>query len=270
VGDPKHVDTNGSVAADGAYVTSWRTTNDTGWSMQPRNTSSYVAGAALLFPSDCYSSPAQAGPNCGVPSASDKTQQAEVINAAAALFAEAFAFGGKLGVKRAVGTELPLARPAGMDQQTAFEGMFTRLQKAKVDIDYYWHWGGEVGHGYDDSAAGMVQFASDLNASIRAKAAVAARAAADGSGGGGGEIQADFELATCGWELNAGFLKANTNASVTLSTLDSGLGWVDTNPQFTNITRHQKWSIPWCEKYVPFFSQFHCERRLSAKTGSGK
>ena len=227
VGDPKHVQPDGSVAEAGAYPTSWRTTQDSGWSMFPRNTSSYVAGAAQLFPRECYSSPAQAQ-TC-VPSSA--AQQAEVINGAATLFAEAFRFGGALGVKRAVGNELPLARPKGLEQQTAFQGAFTRLQRAGVELDYYWHWGGEVGHGYDDSAAGMEQFASDLNASARAMEAVGA----------------DWQLATCGWELNAGYLAANTNASVALSTLDSGLGWTDTNPQFQNITSHKKWSIPWLE-----------------------
>ena len=37
-------------------------------------------------------------------------------------------------------------------------------------------------------------------------------------------VGADWQLATCGWELNAGDLAANPNASVALSALDRGLG----------------------------------------------
>ena len=163
----------------------------------------------------------------------NKTSQAVVIDGAARLFSAAFRFGGALNITRAIGTELPLARPAGMSQQTAFEGAFARLKEAGIDIDYYWHWGGEVGHGYDDSAAGMAQFMADVESSAKAAKAVGA----------------DFKMATCGWELNGGFLDSHDPSHVltALSTLDRGLGFQDTDAALQNVTQHTKWSIPWLE-----------------------
>ena len=225
---------SGKISPSGAYPTSWRTTNDNGWAMTPRLTSSYSSGASMLFPQDCYSSPAQRHlPGC-VASLDNKTSQAAVIDGAAQLFSAAFKFGGALNITRAIGTELPLARPAGMSQQDAFEGAFTRLKEAGIDIDYYWHWGGEVGHGYDDSAAGMAQFMADVESSAKAK---------DSVGG-------NFKLATCGWELNGGFLDSHdpTHVLTALSTLDSGLGFSNTDESLQNVTQHQKWSIPWLEE----------------------
>ena len=121
-----------------------------------------------------------------------------------------------------------------MSQQDAFEGAFTRLREAQIDIDYYWHWGGEVGHGYDDSAAGMAQFMADVESSAKAKNSV------------GGK----FKLATCGWELNGEFLDSHDPSRVlsALSTLDSGLGFSNTDESLQNVTQHQKWSIPWLEE----------------------
>jgi hypothetical protein len=82
--------------------------------------SEYRVGAALAFPAQCYGSPAmtttqpfctsegaEGYPKGGQPN-SGGAAEAATFNAAADLVANAFRFGGKLGVLRAVGTEVPL------------------------------------------------------------------------------------------------------------------------------------------------------------------
>jgi hypothetical protein len=55
--------------------------------------------------------------------------QAEIIDAAARLFGNALAFGHSVGLKSAVGTQVPLAKPAGLSSEEAFRGLFTRVEK---------------------------------------------------------------------------------------------------------------------------------------------
>jgi hypothetical protein len=79
----------------------------------------------------------------------------------------------------------------------------------------------------------MAQFMADVQSSVKAR---------DSVGG-------DFKLATCGWELNGGFLDSHDPQHVltALSTLDRGLGFADTDQSLANVTNHAKWSIPWLE-----------------------
>ena len=55
--------------------------------------------------------------------------QAEIIDAAARLFGNALAFGRSVGVKSAIGTQVPLAKPVGLSSEEAFRGLFTRVEK---------------------------------------------------------------------------------------------------------------------------------------------
>lgn len=59
VGSASDLNRDGTVRPSGAYPAFWRTTGDDGWGLAARNTSSYVAGAAQLFPRECYGSPIQ-------------------------------------------------------------------------------------------------------------------------------------------------------------------------------------------------------------------
>ena len=139
VGRASDLNADGSVKASGAYPAFWRTTGDDGWGLAPRNTSSYVAGASLLFPRDCYGSPAQEG--VCVPESPDEA--AAVINAAATLFGSALDFARSLGITSAIGTQVPLQKPPGLTSEEAWEGMFTRIDKL-IKPDIYWHWTSEA------------------------------------------------------------------------------------------------------------------------------
>ena len=66
-------------------------------------------------------------------------QAAQLFNNVADMMGDVFKYATKLGVLKAVGTEIPLTVPAGVDQEAAFIGAFTRLQK-KLAPDFYWHW----------------------------------------------------------------------------------------------------------------------------------
>ena len=160
LGDPKYVKPNGDVLPAGAYPTGWRTTLDSNWGNSGMNTSNYSVGAALAYPGQCYGSPAMMDtqPFCMDPALphpppgepdTGAVAEAATINAAANLVADAFRFGGKLGVLRAVGTEVPLGMkgchncknslPPGLTHEQALEGAFTRLQRkfGADGLDYY-------------------------------------------------------------------------------------------------------------------------------------
>jgi hypothetical protein len=274
VGDPQHLDADGNVAAAGGWPTSWRTTLDSNWGSSGLNTSEYHAGAALAFPAQCYGSPAMMStqpfctsegadgyPKPGMPVSGGKAEAA-TFNAAADLVADAFKFGGHLGVLRAVGTEVPLGMkgchnchndlPAGVSHEMALEGAFTRLQrKFGSDLDYYWHWTPECGISNGSTITNATvnpepgqtkpfyQTAlNDIQISIGARATANMTA----------------QLATSGWGLGS---QADHNSSlfddifgneiVAFSALTANVGWQPVDKGYKQITKHQKWVIPWLE-----------------------
>eukprot|EP01052_Picozoa_sp_SAG31_P028355 SAG31_NODE_2729_length_5177_cov_2.657542_5_plen_346_part_00 len=139
LGDPKDLTVNGDVKPAGGYPTAWRTSEcsailscicsfgvhfkieigirrsalDSNWGMKGRNTSEYLVGAKLAYPAQCYGSPAMTTtqpwcidpalphPPYGEPNVGGAAEAA-TFNAAADLVADAFKFGGKLGILRAV------------------------------------------------------------------------------------------------------------------------------------------------------------------------
>eukprot|EP01065_Artemidia_motanka_P006305 TRINITY_DN13101_c0_g1_i2.p1 TRINITY_DN13101_c0_g1~~TRINITY_DN13101_c0_g1_i2.p1 ORF type:complete len:515 (+),score=137.67 TRINITY_DN13101_c0_g1_i2:1076-2620(+) len=134
----------------------------------------------------------------------------------------------------AVGTEVPLTKPPGYtgDSQALFEGAFKRLQH--VGIDYYWHWTSEAWrHGQLANSTETAQAVADIRASAAALSAVGA----------------PFKLATSGWtwgptdDLTYFDRVLGSNVSA-LSALDRDMGWV---AQYTNVTQHASWAIPWME-----------------------
>jgi hypothetical protein len=272
VGDPKHLDADGNVNAAGGWPTSWRTTLDSNWGSSGLNTSEYSVGASLAFPAQCYGSPAmtttqsfctsegaEGYPKYGQP-VSSGAEEAATFNAAADLIADAFKFGGKLGVLRAVGTEVPLGMkgchnchndlPAGVSHEMALEGAFTRLQrKFGSALDFYWHWTPECGISNGSTITNAtVNPEPGLTAPFYTTAlndirvSVAARAKA----------QMTAKLASSGWGLGS---QADHNSTLfdgifgeelaAISALTANVGWQPVDPGYAQITKHKKWVIPW-------------------------
>eukprot|EP01013_Petalomonas_cantuscygni_P000696 TRINITY_DN10702_c0_g1_i2.p1 TRINITY_DN10702_c0_g1~~TRINITY_DN10702_c0_g1_i2.p1 ORF type:complete len:899 (+),score=166.47 TRINITY_DN10702_c0_g1_i2:100-2796(+) len=240
-GDPSHVDESGNVAEAGAYPVTWRTTNDSQWGEEPRATSDYTAGSAMLFPRDCYSSPAQVG----LCEAKDPKSAAAITNNAADLVGDAFRFAGALGIVRAVGTEVPFSVPKGshVSAATAMAGAFKRLGR-KIPMDIYWHWtpeGWEWGKVKVNSSA-TKQAVEDIKTAVRVRAEV-----------NGTEGRFDVAFGTCGWLVGplddpTYFDTVLSPTDVpSLSAIDPLLGWDGPERAYADIHRHSKWVIPWME-----------------------
>lgn len=238
VGTPGNLTSDGDVIpGDGAYKTTWASTSSGGWGLSARNTSTYAAGASQIFPTECYGSPAQ--PSMAACSVSDPNLYADNFNKAADLVGDAFGFATKLGIEKAVGTEVPLTTPAGVDPQTAFEGAFTRIAK-KLKPEYIWHWTPE---GWEWGKVGVnstvtKQAVSDIRASIEARKAI-------------GPELGNFTLATCGWligpyDSRAYFDDVLPGDIPVLSSIDTHVGWDPVDPAYASINR-EKWVIPWME-----------------------
>jgi hypothetical protein len=245
---------NGSVADWAAYPTSWYLTQNFSRGNLPgsvsRATSAYAAGAALLFPRDCYGSPAQAE-TCFPQTTADEVA---VLDASAALLRDAFAWGRTAaGVDAAVGTEMPISRPANGPAQNAtlqelYEGIFGRLVASGVAEDssssslMYWLWTTEAvedhstGKGYPQSNPLWGQLTDEIAAAVAARDAVAP----------------NLTLGSNGWCLGPGDNSSYFDAVISdpgfvLASIDPLLGWAPVDPGFADVTRHRSIVIPWME-----------------------
>ena len=91
-----------------------------GWGgYQPKKTSDYSFGAALLFERDDWAPPALAG-YCPLPATPDACN--DVFNRIGEQFQQAFGFARRLGVKMCLGTEVPLIIPGAVQQRLRAEG----------------------------------------------------------------------------------------------------------------------------------------------------
>lgn len=191
----------------------------------PMNTSDYAFGSGQAFPADAFSSKAMmeaTGSNAGgIPDT--MSQSNELFNLVGGMQSRSFSYGrDTLGMKVAVGTEIPLAKPTWLQPSGAppttqeyYEAMFSRID-ATYPIDYYWFWTPE---GWEWS---KVQLDAPLvtDAVNDLKAAAAAKRA----------VNASFELATAGWVLGPmgqrNYLDTVLPPEFTaLSSIEEQLGW---------------------------------------------
>ena len=141
------------------------------WGLGTCDTEQFHAGAAQLFPTNGYSSEV-----LGEALPTDLAACNAVFNRAGALFKTAFSYARFLGVKTALGTELPLGlEPAGRGDidppedwvrgmpaalqkrlramgkdpadpavvKEVYKGIFTRIMRTHP-LDYYWLWSYEI------------------------------------------------------------------------------------------------------------------------------
>ena len=231
VGTPNNVSSGGKVSVESAYSTEWRTTQDAGWGMIPRNTDTYTTGSAKLFPSNCWSSPVQLEyDNCF---AATEQDQKKLFDDTLDLMTNIVSHAHSLGIKVAFGTEVPLSMPQGLSTEESFEGIFKRLNN--TNMDYYWHWTAEGG----DTVNGTTtqQAVKDVATSVDVWKNFK---------------NPSFELAASGWFIGPRddptyFDKTYSSSISALSALDLGVGWDPMQPQYQEIKNHTTWVIPWME-----------------------
>ncbi len=181
------------------------------WGFDKWNTSNYHAGAKELFPTDDWGSDVM-GEN--PPQDGDITACNAVFNRTGEMLNTAFTHAQNIGVKTALGTELPLGvendgydswvrgmpqelqdrlTNTGMDPtapntvKEVYKGIFKRIM-ATHPLDYYWLWSYEIWPG--DNSTWVQSYEDDISLAIEAL----------------NELGNPFQIAHAGWQLGT-----NTN-----------------------------------------------------------
>ena len=178
------------------------------WGQDVYDTGEYHGGAKELFPADGWGADVYGETP---PADGDMTASNAVFNKVGEMFNQAFTHAAKLGVKTALGTELPLGLEVSEDGETwsrtipeelqprlttegrnsgdtaikeVYKAIFDRIQKTHP-LDYFWLWSWEVWPG--KSEASRKAFKDDI---ALAKQALA-------------ELGNPFTLGFAGWKLGA-------------------------------------------------------------------
>ena len=238
------------VAADGtvkfSYPSRWASTEGGAWGYGSMKTSSYCAGASLLFEVDDYGPEVTKGYR---PKPTTLEGSNTVFNRTGKMLHDVFSFGHLLGIKFCIGTETPLTIPKavqkhlkakGLDPaapktvQRLYTGMFTRIKRA-YPIDYYWLWTPE---GWTWSGVKQAQIDATIADVQTAFNAIQ-------------KVEAPFGFATCGWVLgppnDRGLFAKVLPKSVALSCINRQVGFAPVEPGFAQVKGRGKWAIPWLE-----------------------
>ena len=216
------------------------------WSYAPMATSDFVAGASMLFDKDAYGADFLNGhfPMPNTPEAMN-----EVFNNTGRMLHDAFSLAKELGVKTAIGTEIPITIPIrvkermlekGFDPQSEaglkeiYKGIFKRIESTHP-LDFYWLWTSESwlweGHADEqqDEAIRQLKIIQEV----------------------WNEMKPNFKLATCGWTLGppkspTAFQQLLPEGSA-MASINHMLGFAPVSPDFANVTTVDTWAIPWLE-----------------------
>ena len=228
-----------------------------------------IWGSATLD-TDRFSSPAghifdrnDFGPDVmGTQIYTDLAGQNEAFNKTGAMFKNAFAHAKRLGVKTAIGTELPMGvekkgaeteadwvrgippalqthlKQQGLDPKDPkvvkdiYKGIFTRIMKTH-DLDYYWLWTWEVWQHYDMTPAQINAVKQDI---------ALAREALD-------ELGNPFQIAMAGWKIGSADNPAEFDDPELLPYEAPIMGLWDEAESFENLSRQRKkWPATWLEE----------------------
>jgi hypothetical protein len=255
IGPPGDVGPDGRVKA--SYPSQHYTTfNSVGaWGSQSTKTSDYAFGAGEMFDRDDYGADYMRDVSPWRLAASNPAFQMSpeqgnlLFERMGKLLNEAFTYGRRLGVKTAIGNEVPLTIPTPVKQrlqaagknpndpavvQELYEGMFQRIAKT-CPLDYYWLWTDE---GWTWTAVSQQQIDAVMGC-FRAAVAAAKK------------VNAPFALATCGWVLgppqSPALFDKSLPKDVAMACISREVGNKPVEPGFTQIAGRQKWAIPWFE-----------------------
>lgn len=229
-----------------SYPSSYQNTLRGNWGYEPTQTSDYHFGTSELFESDEYGAEVMEGM---IPEPKTMEDSNALFNRTGALLQDAFEFGRALGIKTCVGTEMPLTIPEwvkkrlreqGKNPQDAatvkelYKGLFSRIKQA-YPLDYYWLWTDETWTWSDAREDQVKAVVDDLKTALEAAA----------------EVQAPFEMATCGWVLgppsDRTLFDRLLPKSVAISCINREVGKAPVDPTFGRISGRSKWVIPWLE-----------------------
>ncbi len=247
-GLPEDVDSQGNVrfGYEAGVVTTRR-----GWAVKPFPTSQYASGAGLLFENDDYA------PDYML----DCLDWPQTGEAGIAMFnrygdfqKRVFTQARRLGIKTAIGTELPLGVPKelaarleskGMKPddpsviERLYEGTFLRIMR-KMPIDYYWFWTPEVWLGMEPGCQGW-EMTTRENVERDLKLVETAIES----------VRAPFNFAISGWRLgtrdDALWMDRRAPKSWPISSLNTGIGGDPVEKHYGVIKERPKWVIGWAE-----------------------
>ena len=149
--------------------------SNTVWGLASRSTSDYTCGSGLFFDVDDFGSPlAAAYPTTSLP---NETQNKAAFEGAADLLRDVFGFASRLGVRSAVGVEVPLGVTypwANGTEREHFEGIFTRMKRLNLPISQFWLYSseGSMNAGVNSSSQAVQQIVKDAHTAIAALAKV--------------------------------------------------------------------------------------------------
>jgi hypothetical protein len=209
-------------------------------------TGEYHLGSEMLFDRDGWGPESMRGMT---PRPETPEECQTVFNRTGDMFNEAFQHASLLGVKTCLGTESPLVMPNTLRERLlaegkdpndpvvvreVYEGMFQRIMAAHP-LDYYWFWTPEGWTWQGNSQDQMDATMDDIRIAVAAMK----------------KVDAPFKPATCGWVLGpqndrSGF-DSLVPEGVAISAISRQLGEDPVDPGFAEVTRRDKWAIPWME-----------------------
>jgi hypothetical protein len=247
IGQRDEFDAAGQVSA--AYPASYHTTGRSGrgwWAYAPTPTSAFGGGAAALFDRDEFGADVMRDRGFEAQTA---TTAADVFNRTAAMLGTAFAEARRLGVLTCIGTETPLTIPPALKERLATQGtrlddpattralyraMFERIERA-MPADYFWLWTPEDWTWGGNRPDQYAHTAADIQAALAAL----------------GDLKSPMRLATCGWVLGPQHDRAALDHLLPpdspMSAINSSVGHVAIDRQFTRLSDRPRWAIPWLE-----------------------
>ena len=192
--------------------------SNTVWGLASRPTSEYTCGSGLFFDTDNFGSPlAAAYPSTSLPS---DTQNKAAFEGAADLLSDVFGFASRLGVRAAVGVEVPLGITypwANGTEREHFEGIFTRMKRLNLPISQFWLYSseGSMNAGVNYSSQAVQQIVRDAHTAIAALAKV--------------WPESNMTIGMSGWMLGPSdrpyYFDWVLPKEVAISSLDPNVGW---------------------------------------------
>lgn len=257
IGLPEDVNPDGSVKwSYPAYFAHTKRPNGI-WGYAPLGVDEFQTAAKQIFERDDY------GPDVmGEKIDTDLAGRNAAFNRTGAMFGSAFAHAKRLGVKTAIGTELPMGveksgvevaedwvrgmptalqvymKDKGLDPKDPkvvkdiYKGIFTRIMKTH-DLDYYWLWTWEVWQRYDMNPTQIDALKQDI---------ALAREALD-------ELGNPFQIAMAGWKIGSADNPAEFDDPQVLPYDAPIMGLWDEAESFEDLSdRRKKWPGTWFEE----------------------
>ncbi len=257
IGLPEDVNPDGTVKwSYPAYFAHTKRPNRI-WGSATLDTDRFSSPARYIFDRNDY------GPDVmGTQIYTDLEGYNEAFNKTGVMFKHAFAHAKRLGVKTAVGTELPMGvekkgaevkadwvrgippalqwhlKEKGLDPKDPnvvkeiYKGIFTRIMRTH-DLDYYWLWTWEVWQHYDMTPAQIDAMKQDI--------ALAREALA--------ELGNPFQIAMAGWKIGSADNPAEFDDPKLLPYEAPIMGLWDEAESFEDLSRQRKkWPATWFEE----------------------